>query len=1786
MSETEIFIDRTKYRHIRDAANAAGISSSYLSKFCREGEVRATRVDGVWFVNETSLRELMEARDARKRDWHERLTAERIAERTTASASVVPTPVSMPAAAAVADRDFTPIPRTRVAPRTLHRVVAERRMQEKASARRTVMTASIASLLFISSLGLAFSGGTPTLASRDTSLASIADVGAAVIKKFTSFFDSIFAVNDYTIPPAWEKTIVEDPNTERGAGGGTVNNTTNNNYVTNNNYIQTGSASGGVSERIVDGKLAAMENYFDGRLDLLSYEGQRQTQDLADDLLGNGMGGAGFDDIDITDSNFTGGSISGSSLSNITFLGDTAFSSLSVTDATSTSATSTNMYVSGSFGFGTSTGLLRTTNGVASTLANGGNGQVLKMVGGNLAWSTDLTGGGGGGASFFASTTDDLAIYPADPTDVLIIGESATTSVGYILEVAGDALLRGGVTTYGPLTASRFVATSSTSSIFPYASTTAISTNSLCINGDCRQAWPTDSAFSTTSAEYFVHSSTTIPKTYTANIYTATQTFTNASTTNISASYASSTSGFFGNLSIGSLSGVLKAAAGVVSAGLVDLASEVTGILGVTRGGTGWNTVQAGSLLYGSGSSSLATTSAGTGGQVLALVGNVPTWVATTTFSSGLTYSNGNVTLDASGNWSGTFDGLEGSAYLANGFSTTSADYWKLNRDFFSTTSASYFASVGLAFSTTSADAWKDQRNFFSTTSADYWGSTKGYATFGYPFPAGATSTLIAFNGGLTAYASSTIGSGSQAGGLTISGGATTTGYLKVLSTATSSFAGGLQTTALNVTSTTASSTFANGLNLSGGCYAIGGTCLTTGSLGLTGTTGQLAYFSGTNTAVGTSTIFIESGGNVGIGTTTPVAKFEVLSSSADIAKFSSSIGNSGGVQGVAGIGLDYFSGSQNPAVLIQAEENTVSTYLSNLTFSLRASAADVAPTERMRIMNSGNVGIGTTSPFAKLHVASTASGATAASSNADEFVIEGAGVTGMTILAGTASDASLFFGDSGSASIGRIVYDNNVNDLSLWTNATERMTIDASGSVGIGTSTPWANLSVHSTAGTPQFVIGSSTATQFIVDASGNVGVGIASPAAKLHVSDATNITPDANGAGQFNITGSGYSGFTALDGTAMYIGHNSASRRLDLMTNETSRLSISAAGLVGIGTTTPQWLLNPTSATASQLSLSAGAGIAQWAFRNAGGNLYFATTTVAGTATTSVSALSIIGASGNVGIGDTTPAALLTVGTSDAFQVDASGDVSTSGTITEGGSAVLSAANIDTCAEFILLVAAFDTGTCGNLVFSASPTFTGTITGASADLTGSLDVTGAITEGGSAVLSAANIDTCAEFILLVAAFDTGTCGNLVFSASPTISGTLDAAIIEVSGDVIVGPSTDTVPPSANTIGARVDNAGYIAANRSAGPSAYFGRTNDGNIVEFYDAGVLAGSISINAINGDILYNAFTGAHYSTTEESIEYGMLVELDGTQTSRREKPDSEPTYGVRKTTHANSSAVFGSMSMLMEPSEPHDPIENPYLIMAVGNGVMWVAQGEEESIQPGDYLISSNLAGHAMKDPGTYMVSHIVAKAVQKVDWSSVQEVGGMKRAKISVTFEQFDRNATLSDVLAAMSASTTATSTDTTDVQQFASAFMTNLFSRMTMWLADASNGITEIFAKTIRAENVYADTVTANEICVKKSNGTHICVTGDELESALGSNGTAPPSSEPEPNTVQEQPESEQTPEPTPEPEESPAPESEAPPAEEEPVDASETEIPEEESAAPEPAPEASIETPEEPAE
>lgn len=91
-------------------------------------------------------------------------------------------------------------------------------------------------------------------------------------------------------------------------------------------------------------------------------------------------------------------------------------------------------------------------------------------------------------------------------------------------------------------------------------------------------------------------------------------------------------------------------------------------------------------------------------------------------------------------------------------------------------------------------------------------------------------------------------------------------------------------------------------------------------------------------------------------------------------------------------------------------------------------------------------------------------------------------------------------------------------------------------------------------------------------------------------------------------------------------------------------------------VGTTTNP--LNPVvtiaSSTGQQLALSAGAGIAQWAFRNAGSNLYISTTTAVGSATTSSAALTLF-SSGNPSLAIASSTAVATLAVNTVSGVDA---------------------------------------------------------------------------------------------------------------------------------------------------------------------------------------------------------------------------------------------------------------------------------------------------------------------------------------------------------------------------------------------------------------------------------------------------------------------------------------------------------------------------------------------------
>jgi hypothetical protein len=160
---------------------------------------------------------------------------------------------------------------------------------------------------------------------------------------------------------------------------------------------------------------------------------------------------------------------------------------------------------------------------------------------------------------------------------------------------------------------------------------------------------------------------------------------------------------------------------------------------------------------------------------------------------------------------------------------------------------------------------------------------------------------------------------------------------------------------------------------------------------------------------------------------------------------------------------------------------------------------------ESMRIDSSGNVGIGTDSPEGKLHVLGGSAGTVTAPSNFP-LVLEGTTIAGMSVLTSNTGEGRIWFGDPDDNDVGRIEYAHSTNAMTFRTNASDRMTIDSSGNVGIGTTSQFASSSVtvrkDQNASTRISVknddTGSSGGAAFVMNAYGNSWVVECGSAAK----------------------------------------------------------------------------------------------------------------------------------------------------------------------------------------------------------------------------------------------------------------------------------------------------------------------------------------------------------------------------------------------------------------------------------------------------------------------------------------------------------------------------------------------------------------------------------------------------------------------------------------------------------------------------------------------------------------
>lgn len=199
------------------------------------------------------------------------------------------------------------------------------------------------------------------------------------------------------------------------------------------------------------------------------------------------------------------------------------------------------------------------------------------------------------------------------------------------------------------------------------------------------------------------------------NTWTGRNIFGYASSTGFSSVYSSSTNGYFGNLNIGNLTGVLKASSGSVSASNVDLTTEVTGVLPVLNGGTGLSTIGGtNTLLYTNASDSIT---------------NSPEWVADSV--PYIDPSNQFQWLNAGGEYYVLTAGAGG----AIGFRKLDiSDYTNLTATYPLTLSGN---TLGLSFGTTTNNIWSGLQTFTNSSTT--------IASFNY------ASTTNLFGAGLTA---------------------------------------------------------------------------------------------------------------------------------------------------------------------------------------------------------------------------------------------------------------------------------------------------------------------------------------------------------------------------------------------------------------------------------------------------------------------------------------------------------------------------------------------------------------------------------------------------------------------------------------------------------------------------------------------------------------------------------------------------------------------------------------------------------------------------------------------------------------------------------------------------------------------------------------------------------------------------------------------------------------------------------------------------------------------------
>ncbi|MBC7836761.1 tail fiber domain-containing protein, partial [Acetobacteraceae bacterium] len=861
----------------------------------------------------------------------------------------------------------------------------------------------------------------------------------------------------------------------------------------------------------------------------------------------------------------------------------------------------------------------------------------------------------------------------------------------------------------------------------------------------------------------------------------------------------------------------------------------------------------------------------------------------------------------------------------------------------------------------------------------------------------------------------------------------------------------------------------------------------------LTGTQGQVAYFSGTNTAVGTSSLFIATSGKVGVGTTNPLSVLDV-STSSSATTFSESAARGLAILNTNtltnnnlaelqfrtyDIGAGVATGAEIAAVFTSHAESAVDADLAFLTNSTSAGL-----TEKMRIMADGNLGLGSTTPWGRLSV-DTSNLATdipsfvVGSSARTDLIVTQAGNVGIgttspadplhifgTVCCGTRMTVedvgNGFTGYRQKNTIGEyftgiqfatnnwVVYNNG--------SSTENLTVTGAGNVGIGSTTPWGGLSVNPNAlpaGAPSFVIGSSTRTDLIVTQAGNVGIGTSTPDAALTfaqtVGDKIHLYSSSGAQYGFGIYGNELRNFTGSGAAITWGTQNGSAAFTELM-------RMTTAGNVGIGTTSPQSKLEvvntSSGATAAQLYLSnlasATSTASQLVFR--ANDLTNGTTTAAIT--------SILTKNYVTGNGDLVFSTLQNGTLAEAGRFNSGGNFGLASSTPWGRLSVEQATETN---SFVV----------GNLG-STSP---------------SLVVLGV---NGNGKIGVASTTPWSRFSIEQ---DTEL-NSFMISNSGSTTASFTVAGINRNGNVGIASTT---PWGQLSVEQDVERISFVVGNLgSTTPSFMVTGVNQNGRVGIAST-TPWGQLSVEQDTEPI---SFIVSNSGSTSPAFMVGGI--------------NGNGRVGIGTST---ITGVSGATTTLLFVGNNTIPSGRAVAVFASANANMcWIVPGtgiactSDARLKKNIETLSPALDAINKLNPVTYnwkgepngsaLHTGFLAQEVQKVMPGLVYTDDNGTLTLNYAGFTPFlvsavqDLSLTLQTI-----ASTTASSTP--ESEAFAESFFSNIFARMTTWLADTGNGIANLFAETITATVVNADTVNTKTLCLEG-----LCVTKDQLQQLLDNQG------------------------------------------------------------------------------